>query len=110
MARSKKCKNSNQPGLKPPNAWARHGVIAYKTWLPSGALAAGGVLDLGRSVRDYAQVVHTMPCQDHGEPVNEIAWCHTCTCNALFCSCKPGMHLPQCMVHALCNDGFGCLL
>ncbi|KAK9824996.1 hypothetical protein WJX81_007218 [Elliptochloris bilobata] len=33
-----------------------HGVIAYKTQLPASASCAGGLLDLGESVRDYAQV------------------------------------------------------
>ena len=39
-----------------PCCVTRHGVIAYKTWLPAAAGDAGGRLDLGESVRDYAQV------------------------------------------------------
>ena len=43
-------------GPRKPCCVPRHGFIAYKIWLPARAGDAGGLLDLGESVRDYAQV------------------------------------------------------
>ena len=54
--------NRGLHGPQQPWCVTRYGVIAYKTWLPAKAGDAGGLLDLGESVRDYAQVRQGLPC------------------------------------------------
>jgi hypothetical protein len=53
----------------------RRGVIAYSTQLPAGALSSGGLLDLGASVRDYAQVRASLTW----DADNAVSRLHICT-------------------------------